>query len=255
MEGGAAGDDDDLVDLAEHVRRDAHLVQGQRARPVDAAQQGVGDRLRLLGDLLEHEVVVAALLGGGGVPVDVVLPDVGGRPVEVRHRHRVPAQLDHLVLAQLDRLTGVGDERGDIRGEERLPRPDPHHQGVAPRTHHHIRLIGVHGHQREGALQPPRHQPHRLGEVGAGGVLLGEEVGDDLGVGLGGQFVPAFGQLLAQGGEVLDDAVVDDGDPARVVHVRVGVGVGGPAVGGPPGVPDRGRPGRAGADRPAPSPG
>ena len=55
----------------------------------------------------------------------------------------------------------------------------------------------------------------------------------------------ALGQLGAQRGEVLDDAVVDDGDPAGVVQVRVGVGVGRAAVGGPAGVPD------AGACRPA----
>ena len=47
---------------------------------VEPAEQRVGDRLRLLGDLLEHEVVVAALLGGGEVPVDVVLADVAGLP-------------------------------------------------------------------------------------------------------------------------------------------------------------------------------
>ena len=33
-------------------------------------EQGVGHRGRLLLDLLEHEVVVAALLGGGEIPVD-----------------------------------------------------------------------------------------------------------------------------------------------------------------------------------------
>ncbi|MEU9002793.1 hypothetical protein, partial [Streptomyces sp. NPDC048551] len=36
-----------------------------RAARVDAAQECVGYGLRLLGDLLEHEVVVAALLGVG----------------------------------------------------------------------------------------------------------------------------------------------------------------------------------------------
>ena len=72
----------------------------------------------------------------------------------------------------------------------------------------------------------------------ADGELLGEQMRDDLGVGLGVQVVPALGQLGPQRGEVLDDPVVDDGDPSGVVEVRVGVGVGRAAVRGPPRVPD-----------------
>lgn len=48
---------------------------------------------------------------------------------------------------------------------------------------------------------------------------LREEVGDDLGVRLGLQGVAALLQFGAQHGEVLDDAVVDDGDPPGVVEV------------------------------------
>ena len=68
---GTARDDEDLVDVAQVLVGQAHLVEQDVAALGEPAQQGVGDRLRLLGDLLEHEVVVAALLGGGGVPVDV----------------------------------------------------------------------------------------------------------------------------------------------------------------------------------------
>ena len=68
---GAAGDDEDLVDVAQVLVGQAHLVERELAGLGEPAEQRVGDGLRLLGDLLEHEVVVAALLGGRGVPVDV----------------------------------------------------------------------------------------------------------------------------------------------------------------------------------------
>lgn len=247
VEGGAAGDDDDLVDLAQHGGGDAHLVEGQQAARVDPAQQRVGDGLGLLGDLLEHEVVVAALLGGGGVPVDVVRPDVGGLALEVRDGDPLAAQFDDLVLAEFDGVAGVRDEGRDIGGEEVLAVADAHDErGVAAGADHDVRLVGVHGHQGEGAFEAAADLAHRLGEVPDGGVGLGEEVGDDLGVGLGEQVVAALGEFGAQGGEVLDDAVVDDGDPARVVQVRVRVGVRGTAVGGPAGARGRrGRPQRA----------
>src|SRR5699024_1251118 len=47
-----------------------------------------------------------------------------------------------------------------------------------------------------------------------------------------------------QVGEVLDDAVVDERELAVIGQVRVGVAVGGTAVGGPPGVADAGLRGR-----------
>ena len=76
--GGAAGDDEDLVDLAQFLIGQPLLVEHDPAVD-EVAEQGVGDRGGLLGDLLEHEVLVAALLGGGEVPVDVKLPGSGGR--------------------------------------------------------------------------------------------------------------------------------------------------------------------------------
>ena len=51
---------------------------------------------------------------------------------------------------------------------------------------------------------------------------------------------PSASSLRAQVGGVVDDAVVDDGDLALGVQVRVGVHVGGGAVGGPAGVGDAG---------------
>ena len=68
----AAGDDDDPLDAAQEV-----LVEGADVVEVDAvgADGAVGDRLGhrvgLLVDLLEHEGLVAALLGGLLVPVDL----------------------------------------------------------------------------------------------------------------------------------------------------------------------------------------
>ncbi len=76
---GAAGDDEDLVDVAQVLVGQAHLVEHQLAGLAEPPAQRVGHGPRLLGDLLEHEVVVAALLGGRGVPVDVeVLADWPG---------------------------------------------------------------------------------------------------------------------------------------------------------------------------------
>ena len=68
--------------------------------------------------------------------------------------------------------------------------------------------------------------------------LLFDDVGDDLGVGLGDEVVAGGDELALEGEVVFDDAVVDDDEGAGAVAVGVGVLFGGAAVGGPAGVAD-----------------
>ena len=101
----------------------------------------------------------------------------------------VAAQLDDLVLAELDRLAGVLDERGDVAGRgssrPRRARPRAGELRRAPTTT--SGLVGVDGDQRERALEPPAHRAHRLGEVAAvRRASRRQQVRDDLGVGLRG---------------------------------------------------------------------
>ena len=104
-------------------------------------------------------------------------------------------------------------------------------------------------HQREVALEPAQHREHRRDEVARGRALpvgAGDQVHRDLGVGVAGELHPVGFQFMAQRREVLDDAVVHDRELAGGVAMRVGVAVGGPAVGGPAGVPDPGGTGQRG---------
>ncbi len=80
-------------------------------------------------------------------------------------------------------------------------------------------------------------------------VLPGDQVDRDLGVGVAGELDACGLELAAQRGEVLDDAVVDDRDLSGGVAVRVGVAVGGPAMGGPAGVAEARRCRRGGRIR------
>src|SRR5207244_4946304 len=83
--------------------------------------------------------------------------------------------------------------------------------------------------------QRPLHGPVQAG--GLPEVVL-DQVGEDLGVGLGAEDVALGQQPLLQREIVLQDPVVDDDERARAVGVGVGVFLGGAAVGGPAGVPD-----------------
>ena len=61
-----------------------------------------------------------------------------------------------------------------------------------------------------------------------------------LGIGIAGELDALVLKFSAQYREVLDDAVVYDGELPRGVTMRVGVAISGPAMGGPPGVADPG---------------
>ncbi len=239
--GGAARQDDDLVDGLELLRVDAQLVQHEDAGGVHAAQQGVLHGLRLVVDLLLHEGLEAALLRGGGVPVHGEALALGGVAGEVGDLHALGGDGDDLVLLQLDGLAGEVDEAGDVGAEEVLALAQAHDErGVAAGGHHAVRVVHVHGQQGEGALEALGGQLQGAGQVLAAGVAVDvrEQVRGDLGVRLGEELCALGQQLLAQLGVVLDDAVVDHGQAALVRHVRVRVDVGGPAVGGPAGVAD-----------------
>ncbi len=125
--GGAAGDDEDLVDVPQILVGHALLVEHD-APGLEVPAQRVGERVRLLLDLLEHEVLVAALLGGGEVPVDRERFALGGLPVEVRDPVAVAVDHHELVLAEFDGLAGVLDEGRDVGRDERLPVTDTDHQ-------------------------------------------------------------------------------------------------------------------------------
>ena len=68
--------------------------------------------------------------------------------------------------------------------------------------------------------------------------LVFDEVGDDLGVGLGDELVALGDELGLEGEVVLDDAVMHHDERAGAVAMGVGVLLGGAAVGGPAGVAD-----------------
>ena len=129
------------------------------------------------------------------------------------------------------------------------PVAQAHHQRrVAAGSNDDVGLVRVDSQQREGALEALAGQLHGLGQAAVGDVpaqLVPEDVrqqrGSNLGVGLGQEGHALVQQFELELGEVLDDAVVDQGQLAAVGQVRVRVPVRGAAVGGPAGVADTGQ--------------
>ena len=193
---------------------------------VEPAEQGVGDGLRLLGDLLEHEVVVAALLGGARRPSRCGSP-CPRRAAPSKSVISMPSAVISTTWSwpssTASRVCSMNARH--VAGEEVLAvAAADHERRVAPGADHHAGRVGVDGEQGERALQPAADPAHRLGQRcgpsdGAGprrtaaSSAASRCAAHSVSVSLANS-TPVGLELGPQLGEVLDDAVVDDRDPA-----------------------------------------
>ena len=206
-------------------------------RHVDVMGEGVADDLGLLVDLLGHEVAIVALFRqqtSGRAALDAALDPFPASVANVGG----PARQHHPVsLLEISDAVGEGRERERVGAEIHLTVAVADRQRRAlPRANQEVLLAREQIDESERAAQALKGGMDRLiGRLAERQFILDRER-RDLGVGLGREFVALGGKLLAQRLEVLDDAVVDDGEPGR--SVRMGVGDGRLAVGRPAGVAD-----------------
>ena len=162
----------------------------------------------------------------------IVSDRVSGFAIDVGDRDAPRPEVGDVAVLEEDDPVRVGQDRGDVRGEEALAvaeTDDERH--VLAGADQPVALADVHDDDGIGAFELAERLAERLGEVALVGLL--DEVGDRLRVGLRGQRVAARLEPVAQLAEVLDDPVVDDRDLARAVAVRMGIEVVRAPVGGP----------------------
>ena len=246
MPTGAAGGDVDASTRRQFFVGNLHLAEKDLAGVQrDAAQRGVADGARLLPDFLEHEVLVAAFFRLDRIPLDARELALDGLAVEVGQLHAPGREDGHVAIGEKVDIARVVQNAGHVGGDKDSPSPTPMTTGGPERAA--TILSGSAAErtaQRKCAGEALDGAAHRIFQrdrrAGGFGILLHllDQVGDDLGVGLGDELVALRGELALQLQIVFHDAVVDDDDAARAVAMRVGVLFGGAAMGGPAGVAD-----------------
>ncbi|SCJ17615.1 Uncharacterised protein [uncultured Flavonifractor sp.] len=233
--GGAAGDDVDFVQRLQILRRQVQTLQHHTA-VLNPGGNGVPEGLGLLHDLLEHEVLIAALLRSGDLPVHVVLLLVHRLEVGVViDLDAVGGEYGNLPVVQIVDLTGVLDDGGHVAGQEVEALPQAQNQGaVLPGGDEPVGTVGADDAQGIGAVDAVEHLGQSLQNVAP--VVVLQQLGHHLGVGLGDELHALGLEELLNLHVVLDDAVVDHRDVAALADLGVGVDVGGCSVGGPAGV-------------------
>ena len=208
--GGPAGDDHHPPEVSDLGLGEPDVFEDEP--PVaDTLADRLGHRLRLLVDLLEHEGLVALLLGRLVVPVDVELLSL--HRLSGEREERRPVLRDRDDLAVLDQLhaASLPQERGDRRGQEHLALADPDDERtLVAGTDEESWMIPMHDHESEMALQLRVRGTHRFDEIPA--VVPLDQMDDGLGVGLRGEHMPVLLERLLQLAVVLDDSVEHDRD-------------------------------------------
>ena len=139
----------------------------------------------LLVDLLEHEGLVAALLGALVVPVELdrLVLDRRCRRRRVKTRAGGRDLDDVAVVRELD-APRLAQEGGGVRGEEHLALADPDDERrLVARCDEHVGVVVVDDDEGEVALELVERAPDGLGEVAV--VMALDQVDDGLRVGLG----------------------------------------------------------------------
>ena len=219
----AAGRDHDLVEAHELRIGHLQLVKHNAVILHTRVERGL-DGTRLLHDLLEHEVLVAALFGSLNIPRDAGDRLVHGLSGAVKDGITVGAHLGELAVVKIDHIFRVRHKRRHVGGEEVLTRADADDQRTAvAREEHLLRAVGAQNADRIAALQTAERFEHSVLEIAVAGIIHIQQVNDDLRVRLTMEPEPLGLQHLAQLHEVFDDAVLHDGELAVVAHVRMGV--------------------------------
>ena len=206
---------------------------------MEPALHGVAQGLGLLEYLLEHEVGETSLLDLAEGELE--LADDGGLldAAEVGDAQLLTAlYVCDLLLPEVYDPVGVFDDGGGVGGHEVFVLSHTDEQGTAlAGGNDPVRLLLVDYGQGVGAHDVSQCEGHGIPERDAVGVHhVLDELDYNLGVGLAGEVVAEARELGAQRKIVLDDAVVDDGEPAVLRDVGVGVDVAGLSVGRPAGV-------------------
>jgi hypothetical protein len=244
VEGGALPEQDDAAGANEIAGVVRHAAEHDVALAmIDAAPEAGLDRLALLVDLLEHVVWVAAEFDRLEVEFDLLDLRRDGEVVDRRRVEALRRELADVVVVERERLGRVGDDGRGIGADDVLAVADSDDERRAlPGDDERIRLMLADDGDGVRAGDLAECGLHRLLEVAV--VELADQLAEHLGIGVAREDAALLLEVGPDGGVVLDDAVVDEGDAVGLgaaggaVGVRVGVGVGGLAMRGPSRVGD-----------------
>jgi len=243
---GAARDELHALDRFRLGRREVDAIEIDARTIFEYARADrVGDRARLLVDLLLHEAVVAALLRRNGIPRDDARLAQQRTAFDVVNIDVERGKCREVAVLQERHPARVGEQRRNVAAKKRLAIAHAEDDRRAALLGGDD-LVGL----RIGQYRDRVRADHTLARASHGGGEIGraiaelavDQVRDEFRVGVGLDLAPFGLELDADRAVVLDDAVVHHRDVASAMRMRVAHG--GLAVRGPARVTDADRAGQ-----------
>ena len=186
----------------------------------------------------------SALFRHDRVPGNVLHLANNGLTVEVSEAHTFRRNDGKVAISKEKQIAGVIQNRGNIGGDEVFvfAQPNDSRRAIAGGDNL-VRFINRNYGQRKTpvswvtVLRTASSSDGRCPFPVIHVVLL-DHVGDDFGIGFGGELMSFFGELPLQRNVILDDPVMHDDDSPRAIAMRVSIFFSGTAVGGPAGMAD-----------------
>ena len=238
MVAGPAGHDENTADALDVFLCQAQIVQHHPALP-DPGRDGFPDGLRLLEDLLEHKVGVAALFRSGNVPVDVAVGLIDGVHLVIEKVDALRRQHGDLAVLHVNNIAGMADDGSHVGGNEILVLTAADDKGaVLPSGDQGVGIVGTDDAESIGAFDPPQDTAHGLQHIMTLVIVEFQQLSRHLGVRFRLERNAVTQKLLLDLHIVFDDAVMDHGDPAILTDMGMGVDVIGLSMGSPAGMAD-----------------
>ena len=149
----------------------------------------------------------------------------------------IGSQHAHLLIFQVHHAFGVANERRRITGQEVLFLSEAQHQRAAQAgADHQLGMVRADHGDAVSALHQIQGDTHGFHQIAM--KMTRDQLRQHFRIGVAFEDDAVGLELTFQGGIVLDDAVVHDGDGILTADVRVGIAVGRGPVGGPARVAD-----------------
>ena len=181
----AASEDERALHARQDVRRLRAEEPGGEGATMHRELERVGDRARLLEDLLLHVVVEVAELHRLGGQFRMVQGALDHATASLHHAHAVQREVGAVAVLEEDHALGHLHQRGGVGcGEVFLLADAQEKRRSHARDHHAVRVVL--GDDRDGirAFEAAGGAPHRLEQPAARDELVVDQVRDDLRVGL-----------------------------------------------------------------------
>ena len=218
MHGSSAGYNNHALDVLQHIIRDTILCEVRHA-VLNTRHNGPLQSLRLLIDLLQHEMRVSALLCRIDIPVNGQDLRRHLISLHILNADGILVHSQDMILRHYEILPGIRDQSRQVRcNDGSLIEHSCNQRADISNTVDHVRMIAEH----DAECKCTGQQLHRLtdGHDGVALVDLIQQCCHNLGVRLGLQFLGEavlYGQLPV----VLDDTVMDQGNGSTVVGMRI----------------------------------